>query len=277
MAFGIPRSKGEPLLSYGSYLQIDQLRSLQKLRSEPAQHDELLFIIIHQVYELWFKQLLHELDAIMQRMDDDEALGAQRLLRRCIEVQRVLIAQVKVLETMTPNDFLTFRDLLMPASGFQSTQFRAIEFVCGLRNETHLANHAEGSSEREELARRLQGPTVGESFYALLGRRGFALPTAGSDDGGRVARERRVRELTRLYQQTDDHYDLYLLAEALVEFDEMFSLWRLHHIAMVERMIGSKPGTGGSEGVAYLRKTLDRKFFPELWELRSYLSTRTAP
>ncbi|MGH7554831.1 MAG: tryptophan 2,3-dioxygenase [Longimicrobiales bacterium] len=275
MAFGLPRSEGEPLLSYGSYLQIDQLRALQKLQSDPAQHDELLFIIIHQVFELWFKQLLHELDAIKRRMDEDEPLGAQRLLRRCIEIQRVLIAQIKVLETMTPNDFLTFRDLLMPASGFQSAQFRAIEFVCGVKNERHLADHAAGSEDLEALKRRLKEPTVGESFYGLLRRRGFVLPP--DTDGGDGAHERRVRELTRIYQQTDNHYDLYMLAESLVEFDEMFSLWRLHHVAMVERMIGSKPGTGGSEGVTYLRKTLDRKFFPELWELRSYLSARSAP
>jgi tryptophan 2,3-dioxygenase len=274
MAFGLRRSEGEPLLSYGSYLHIDQLRELQKLLSDPAQHDELLFIIIHQVFELWFKQLLHELDAIKRRMDEDEALGAQRLLRRCIEIQRVLIAQIKVLETMTPNDFLTFRDLLMPASGFQSVQFRAIEFVCGVKNERHLEDHAANNADLEELKRRLKEPTVGESFYGLLRRRGFDLPT---DAGGDGAHERRVRELTRLYQQTDDHYDLYMLAESLVEFDEMFSLWRLHHVTMVERMIGAKPGTGGSEGVAYLRKTLDRKFFPELWELRSYLSARSAP
>ena len=279
MAFGIPRSEGEPLLSYGSYLQVEQLRALQKLRSAPAQHDELLFIIIHQVYELWFKQLLHELDAILERLDRDEALGAQRLIHRCIEIERVLVAQIKVLETMTPNDFLTFRDLLMPASGFQSAQFRAVEFVCGLRSARHLEQYEPGTAEREELERRLAGPTLGEAFYALLRRRGFSLPESASSDGTGAdpARERRIRELIRIYQRPEAHYDLFLLAEALVEFDEMFSLWRLHHVAMVERMIGSKRGTGGSEGVAYLRRTLDRKFFPELWELRSYLSVKSSP
>lgn len=274
MAFGIPRSQGGPLISYGSYLRIEPLLSLQNLRSEPAQHDELLFIIIHQVYELWFKQLLHELDAIVARLGEDQPLGAQRLLVRCIEIERVLIAQIKVLETMTPNDFLRFRDLLMPASGFQSFQFRCIEFVCGAKNARHVENYDAGSMERAELERRLLEPTVGECFYELLRRRGFDLPTgAGPDDA--AAHEERIRELTRLYHDPDEHYDLYLLAETLVEFDEMFSLWRLHHIQMVERMIGSKPGTGGSEGVAYLRTTLDRKFFPELWELRSHLSARS--
>ena len=279
MAFGIPRSAGEPLLSYGNYLQVEQLQALQKLRSDPAQHDELLFIIIHQVYELWFKQLLHELDAIIERLDRDEVLGAQRLVHRCIEIERVLVAQVKVLETMTPNDFLTFRDLLMPASGFQSAQFRAVEFMCGVKNERHLEHYESGSPERAILGQRLAGPTVGERLYALLRRRGFSLldsDDAAGSAGADAARERRVRELVRIYQRPDEHYDLFLLAEALIEFDEMFSLWRLHHVAMVERMIGSKPGTGGSEGVAYLRTTLERKFFPELWELRSYLSVKSA-
>jgi tryptophan 2,3-dioxygenase len=279
VAFGLPASSGEPLLSYGTYLQVQQLRALQKLRSDPQQHDELLFIIIHQVFELWFKQLQHELDAILVHLDADEPLAAQRLLRRCIEIQRVLIAQITVLETMTPNDFLTFRDRLMPASGFQSAQFRAIEFTCGLKNPRHLDNYEPGTPERDELERRLAAPTVGQRFHALLRRHGFDLPESAPvhSDGATPpaddpAREARARELVRLYQNPDAHYSLYLLAESLVDFDEMFSLWRLHHVEMVERMIGSKPGTGGSEGVAYLRRTLGRKFFPELWELRSYLS-----
>lgn len=270
MAFGLRPKEGEPRLSYGSYLRVPQLLELQVLESDPPQHDEMLFIIVHQVHELWFRQLLHEMDAVMGCMDGDDALGARRLLERCTEIERVLIAQVEVLETMTPNDFLEFRDRLMPASGFQSAQFRCIEFVCGLRDDRHLTQHAEGSPERRMMKARLEGPTLGERFEALLRRRGFDLP-AGT---GEAARDRRVRELTRLYHEHRAHYDLYLLAEALIEFDERFSLWRLHHVAMVERMIGAKPGTGGSEGVSYLRTTLNRKFFPELWELRSHLSRR---
>jgi tryptophan 2,3-dioxygenase len=270
MAFGLTPSDGEPRLSYGSYLRIPELLAIQTLQSDPGQHDELLFIIIHQVYELWFKQLLHEMDAVMGHLDRDDALGARRLLDRCTEIERVLIAQVKVLESMTPNDFLEFRDRLMPASGFQSAQFRAIEFLCGLKEPSHLLHHAPTSQEHAQLAARLQGATLGERFYAHLRRRGFTLPEGAEPD----IHERRVRELTRIYHEPEAHYDLYMLTEALVEFDQMFSLWRLHHIEMVERMIGAKPGTGGSEGVAYLRTTLRRKFFPELWELRSYLSRR---
>jgi tryptophan 2,3-dioxygenase len=267
MAFGMPDNQ-EPKLSYGSYLQVDALVGLQKLESDPPRHDELLFIVIHQVYELWFKQLLHELDAIVVKLTEDDPLGAARLLRRCIEIERVLIQQVLVLETMTPNDFMTFRDHLMPASGFQSAQFRCLEAVCGAHNPNTLKQFAEGTPARLGIEQRLAAPTITDAFYGLLRGRGFELP-AGADE---ATRDRRVRELAGLYQNPDGRYDLYLLSEALVEFDELFTLWRLHHVQMVERMIGSKPGTGGSAGVAYLRTTLDRKFFPELWELRSHLS-----
>ncbi|HEY0810346.1 MAG TPA: tryptophan 2,3-dioxygenase family protein [Longimicrobiales bacterium] len=267
MAFGIPDPK-EPKLTYGSYLGIDELTNLQNLKSDPARHDELLFIIIHQVYELWFKQLLHELDAIVVELQENDTLGASRLLRRCIEIERVLIQQVLVLETMTPNDFLTFRDHLMPASGFQSVQFRSLEAVCGVRNPAALKQFAEGTPARAALEKRLNAPTIIQAFYDVLRKRGFDLPE-GDDD---VTHERRVRQLVQLYLKPDERYDLYMLAESLVEFDELFTLWRVHHVQMVERMIGSKPGTGGSAGVAYLKTTLDRKFFPELWELRTYLS-----
>jgi tryptophan 2,3-dioxygenase len=268
MSFGLPRSTDPNRLTYSSYLKISELTSLQEPHSDPPQHDELLFIIVHQVYELWFKQLLHELDAVRSHLDQDEPLSAQRLLRRCIEIQRVLIQQLRVLETMTPNDFLTFRDHLMPASGFQSAQFRGLESTSGLKDSRVLEHYPHESLERKGLETRMAAPTILDAFYGLLRRRGFQLPE-GADQ-----REARVRELLRIYQKPDDHYDLFLLAEALVEYDEFFALWRQNHVVMVERMIGSKPGTGGSEGVAYLRSTLERKFFPELWELRSFLSVK---
>ncbi|MGH7471506.1 MAG: tryptophan 2,3-dioxygenase [Longimicrobiales bacterium] len=268
MSFGLPPAPGADRLTYGSYLKIPELTRLQLLQSSPTQHDELLFIIVHQIYELWFKQLLHEVDAVSERLDADEPLGAQRLLRRCAEIQRVLIQQLRVLETMTPNDFLTFRDHLMPASGFQSAQFRALEFASGAKDARHLDHQPEGSAERLELERRLERPTLNQTFYAMLRRRGFQLPEEPEQH------DVRVRELLRIYQNPDQHYDLYLLAEALLEYDESFLLWRLNHVTMVERMIGSKPGTGGSEGVSYLQRTTGRKFFPELWELRSYLSVK---
>jgi tryptophan 2,3-dioxygenase len=268
MSFGLPPRSDEQALTYGDYLRIHDLIALQNLKSDPAQHDETLFIIIHQVYELWFKQILHELDTIVERLDRDEALSAHRLLRRCIEIQRLLVSQVAVLETMTPMDFLAFRNHLLPASGFQSSQFREIEYLSGLKERGYLKSYREGSPERARLQARLEQPSVGDAFYGMLRRRGFDLPDGGE---GRE-RERRIRELMRIYAEADRNYDLFLLAESLIEFDESFILWRMRHVKMVERMIGSKSGTGGSDGAAYLKTTIERKFFPDLWELRSYLS-----
>ncbi len=277
MPFGLPPPTDEPQLTYGGYLKVGELISLQHLLSDPPQHDEMLFIVIHQVYELWFKELLHELDAIIARLDADEPLAAHRLVRRCIEIEQVLVNQIAVLETMMPTDFLEFRDHLMPASGFQSFQFRELEYVSGLKDARFLKNYEPGSKERAKLEVRLAQPTLADAFYALLGRRGFDLPdVSGAADEVRAAIEqRRINELVRVYQDAEKHYALFLLAESLIEYDEMFSMWRLRHINMVERMIGSKTGTGGSEGAAYLRKTVDRKFFPELWELRSHLSKKS--
>jgi tryptophan 2,3-dioxygenase len=280
MPFGLPTSAGETQLTYGGYLKVGELISLQQLLSDPRQHDEMLFIVIHQVYELWFKELLHELDAIIERLDGDEPLAAHRLVRRCIEIERVLVYQIAVLETMMPTDFLAFRDHLMPASGFQSFQFRELEYVSGLKDARFLKNYLEGSEERAILEARLAQPTLPDAFYGLLKRRGFDLPDASAapgveDETSEAIRQRRISELVRVYQDAEKHYALFLLAESLIEYDEMFSMWRLRHINMVERMIGSKTGTGGSEGAAYLRKTVDRKFFPELWELRSHLSKKS--
>lgn len=276
MSFGLPLGENENRLTYGEYLKINDLVALQHLKSDPPQHDETLFIIIHQVYELWFKQILHEVDTVIERLDSDEALSAHRLLRRCVEIQRVLVNQVSVLETMTPTDFLTFRDHLLPASGFQSAQFRELEFVSGLKEQGHLKNYDPQSGEYLRLAERLKRPSLGDAFYGLLRRRGFSLPPEA--DGGKRAdtpeHRERISELLRIYNDADKHYDLFLLAESLIEYDEMFTLWRMRHVKMVERMIGSKPGTGGSEGAAYLMKTIDRKFFPELWELRTHFSNK---
>ncbi len=277
MSFGLPLRNDDERLTYGDYLKVRELTSLQELKSDPAHHDETLFIVIHQVYELWFKQLLHEVDAIIERLNKDEPLSAHRLLRRSIEIERVLINQVAVLETMTPMDFLAFRDHLLPASGFQSAQFRELEFVSGLKERRYLKSYEEESGDRARLEARLDQPSLGDAFYDLLRRRGFDLPTESDAETESEAGEPRktIRELMRIYQEADRHYDLFLLAESLIEYDESFSLWRLRHIKMVERMIGTKTGTGGSEGAAYLKKTVERSFFPDLWELRTYLSKKS--
>jgi tryptophan 2,3-dioxygenase len=277
MSFGLPVSRDEGQLTYGGYLKVRELISLQQLLSDPPQHDETLFIIIHQTYELWFKQLLHELDGIIGRLDADQPLAAHRLIRRCVEIERVLVNQVAVLETMMPMDFLAFRDHLMPASGFQSSQFRELEFASGLKEPGYLKAHDPGSPEYASMKLRFEQPSIGDAFYGLLARRGFDLPPDAGRTGDQSdpSHERRISELMRIYQNADEHYDLFLLAESLVEYDEVFSLWRLRHVKMVERMIGSRMGTGGSEGVAYLKKTVERRFFPELWELRNYLSNKS--
>lgn len=277
MSFGLPISRDESQLTYRGYLKVRELTSLQQLLSDPPQHDETLFIIIHQAYELWFKQLLHEIDAIIERLHADQPLAAHRLIRRCVEIERLLVNQVAVLETMMPMDFLAFRDHLMPASGFQSSQFRELEFVSGLKEAGYLTAHDPDSAEYLRMKARLDRPSLGDAFYDLLRRRGFDLPQSAGETGESrdPAHERRISELMRIYLEADQHYDLFLLAESLIEYDEVFSLWRLRHVKMVERMIGSRTGTGGSEGVAYLKKTVERQFFPELWELRNYLSNKS--
>jgi tryptophan 2,3-dioxygenase len=250
-------------LTYASYLRIDDLVALQQPQSEPQHHDEMLFIIIHQIYELWFKQMLHELEAAIRYLDGDDALRTTRALARVHAIQRVLEQQVDVLETMTPYEFNAFRSLLNPASGFQSAQFRELEFLCGVGKTAHLQHLDHRAAERDRLERRLQQPTIYDALRALLARRGYATGT--HDD--------LIATFKAIYDDADKHVDLYVLLEAMIEFDERFLLWRGRHVRMVERMIGQKPGTGGSLGVRYLQTTLEKKFFPELWEVRTELGS----
>ena len=251
-------------LTYGSYLGLDELLSLQRPLSKPARHDELLFIIIHQVYELWFKQLLHELEATIGALDSDDLLKVAKFFRRIHTIQRLLEQQVDILETMTPQEFNAFRDHLNPASGFQSVQFREMEFLCGLRNTQTLQHIVLDGEARKRLERRLSEPSLYDHVKALLARRGFAVVTS----------EELIASFLRIYQEAERHYDLYLLLEDLIEFDERLLLWRGRHIRMVERMIGQKRGTGGSPGAKYLEGTLGYRFFPELWEVRTYLGSQ---
>jgi tryptophan 2,3-dioxygenase len=204
MAFGLPTDDAAPTLDYGGYLRLAHLLDLQHAQSDPAHHDELLFIVIHQVYELWFKQLLHELDTIVELLGANDTLEAQRLLHRCIEIERLLIQQLTVLETMTPNDFLQFRDHLRPASGFQSAQFRAIEFRSGLKDAAHLPNFHGDGSERPALERRLEEPTLLDAFWRLLEARGFALD-ASLQEVSEEEKRRRMSALVAIYENPRDH------------------------------------------------------------------------
>jgi tryptophan 2,3-dioxygenase len=252
-------------LSYGSYLKIDELLALQQPLSRPAHHDEMLFIVIHQVYELWFKQLLHEIDAAMLALDRDDLLRVGKAFRRIHAIQRLLEQQVDILETMTPQEFNQFRDNLNPASGFQSVQFRELEFACGLRRTEILQWVELDEAHRARLERRLREPSLYDHAKALLARRGFET---GSPD-------ELIESYRQIYSDEGRYYDLHLLLEELIEFDERFLLWRGRHVRMVERMIGNKRGTGGSSGAEYLSRTLEQRFFPELWAVRTQLGTGT--
>jgi tryptophan 2,3-dioxygenase len=261
-------------LTYATYLKVPELLELQTSLSSPAHHDEALFIIIHQVYELWFKLILHEVDSAGEEIEQDHVYEGTRLLRRVVEVQRLLIHQVRILETMRPQDFLGFRYHLNPASGFQSIQFREIEFLLGLKNPAVLEHLVCDATERQRLEARLTAPSVSDVFDALLARRGLRPPGAPAQavsSGPSHEEDWRVDALVRIYEDPETHADLLALCEVLIEIDECLSLWRAHHVQMVERMIGSLRGTGGSAGVTYLQSTLPKRAFPDLWRVRTRL------
>jgi tryptophan 2,3-dioxygenase len=265
----------EPL-SYNKYLRVPELIGLQECLSDPAHHDELLFITVHQAYELWFKQVLHEIDAALRAMQADRAPSAARALGRVVEIEKLLVTQIHVLETMTPINFLGFRDQLNPASGFQSMQFREIEFSSGLKDDAILRAFQDDEFATARLRARVDAPTLGEEFFALLSRRGLDAPPDDATLKGEERRAlygRRVRAVLEVVTHFEERYEEYQLSESLIAHDEFFSLWRYHHVKMVERMLGTRKGTGGSEGVGYLKTTLDKKFFPELWEARTHLDS----
>lgn len=255
-------------LTYGSYLRLADLLDAQHLESDPPAHDELLFITIHQVYELWFQQLLHEAESVRDAMlaVDESGAGdlwwASHLLTRMHVIERVLVQQVDVLETMTPQDFLQFRQRLAPASGFQSVQFRELEFISGAK-DAGFVGRFKGltDAERARLQRRLDEPTLWDAFLHVLAARGLDI----SSDEAVTASLRRAAHDRAAYA------DVWLLAEGLLQHDELASSWRGRHVVMVERMIGAKTGTGGSTGAEYLRSRLDLKYYPLLWGLRSAL------
>ena len=246
------------LLSYNKYLRVQDLINLQDCRSDPAHHDELLFITVHQAYELWFKQILHEIDAAIAFLEQDRLPAATRALKRVVDIEKLLLDQIHILESMTPINFLAFRDQLNPASGFQSMQFREIEFSSGLKDASIVREFEHDAFAHERLQARLARPTLADVFYQVLERRGFDV-------------SHRSRAVLEILTHFEERYEEFQLSEALMEHDEYFALWRSHHIKMVERMVGAKRGTGGSEGIGYLKTTLDKKFFPELWEARTYL------
>ena len=256
---------GEPL-SYNKYLKVPELIHLQETLSEPESHDELLFIIIHQTYELWFKQILHEIDATIGWLGEGRMFRANHSLKAVIGIEKILVSQIHILESMAPIGFLEFRDRLNPASGFQSMQFRELEFSSGAKDERILETFKHDEVAYERLSKRFNSPSVADAFWSLLERNGFAV--ASDED--------RVASIVEILTHPEKYAELYLLQDLLIEHDELISSWRYDHVLMVERMLGMKRGTGGSDGVGYLRTTLSKKFFPELWEARTHLSVSPA-
>ena len=258
-------------LTYASYLKLDELLALQQPRSEGPEHDELLFIVVHQVYELWFKELLHELDYARSLFDRGEPHRAQHTLKRILTILKVMVAQLDILETMTPLEFQSFRARLEAASGFQSDQFRQLEFALGRKDVRAIARFAEGGRARGALVARLDAPTLWDAFVRYLARAGYAPPAAALERDVRAAIEPdpALQEvLIRVYRGDPKNAEL---CERLVDLDEGIQEWRYRHVKMVERTIGKKPGTGGSAGSEYLRTTLMQPLFPDLWEIRSRL------
>lgn len=256
------------LLTYGSYLRVPELLAQQVPMVSPPAHDELLFIVVHQAYELWFKQLLHELTAVRDAMRASREAGerptwlARHLLHRVHVIERLLIGQIDVLETMTPQDFLEFRAALAPASGFQSVQFRELEFLSGAKDPGFVARFRSlTDDERQRLASRLAEPSLWDAYVDLLASRGLAV---GTD-------KEILASLVSVARDRPHHDDLWQLAEDLLTHDELAGLWRARHVQMVERQIGTKSGTGGSTGAPYLQRRVPLRYYPLLWELRDSL------
>jgi tryptophan 2,3-dioxygenase len=258
-------------LTYASYLKLDSLLQLQELHSDPEEHDELLFIISHQAYELWFKLQLHELEKIRRDFKDDHLYGAIATFKRVRTIMKVMVEQIDILETLTPMSFNSFRDRLDAASGFQSSQFREFEFLLGYKREAMMRFQQPGTPAYDRLIRRLREPSVVDAFYDFLERHGVAIPAElQARDPTLPTTPNEVVEagILHLYKTKPD---LEILFELMTDFDEGFQEWRYCHIKLVERSIGSKRGTGGSLGVEFLKQSLFHPIFPDLWAIRHKL------
>lgn len=258
-------------LTYSTYLKVDELLKLQQQQSEGPEHDELLFIIIHQVYELWFKQILHELDYVCRSLRTNNTARVLQTLKRILVIFKTLIAQMDVLETMTPVEFMSFRGRLAASSGFQSCQFRLIEFALGHKRSAPIENFPEGTPMRQSLEGRLLEPSLWASFLHFLARSGYPVPASVLERDPSLPDQSSLevqRYLLEIYR-----YDLTLtqICERLVDLDESVQEWRYRHVKMVERTIGTKEGTGGSSGAEYLKSTLFKPLFPDLWAIRAQL------
>jgi tryptophan 2,3-dioxygenase len=256
-------------LTYTSYLALDEILGAQRPRSD--EHDEMLFIVIHQVYELWFKQMLHELEQLQRRLEKGDAPHSIRTLRRVLTILKVVVAQIDVLETMTPRQFTSFRTRLEASSGFQSGQFRELEAVLGRRDKRMLAPYAKGSAAHERITAAMSRPAIFDSFLRFLAGAGYDIPAEHLDRDVRTQWTESEAVQRVLIQVYADDAGPSTVADLLVDLDEGLQEWRYRHVKMVERTIGAKSGTGGSAGAAYLRATLFHAVFPDLWAVRSQL------
>lgn len=256
-------------LTYSEYLKIDELLSLQSPRSDGPEHDEMLFIVIHQVYELWFKEIVHEIDFLQAKLTSNDTPPALHTFKRILTILKVLVAQLDILETMTPLDFLTFRERLETGSGFQSFQFRMLEFLLGHKSHDAIARVAAGTEAHRELERRYKAPTLWDSFLGYLYANGYSVPQTLLS-----------RNVTAPIEPSPELQDILVdvyrnnpviagVCERFVDLDEGIQEWRYRHVKMVERTIGNKHGTGGSTGVDYLKATLFKSLFPDLWIVRN--------
>ena len=260
--------------NYGGYLQLDILLSAQKPLSEPAHHDEMLFIVQHHVSELWMKLIIHELRAATALLATDQTDSCLKILARVKQIQRQLFEQWAVLETLTPTEYQQFRHVLGPASGFQSQQYRMIEFLLGNKNADMLTVFNHDPVRQAELRAVLEAPSLYDEFLRHLARAGHAIPVDCVERDWSLPHRRRedlVPVFKRIYENADEFWSEYHFCEQLVDVEESFQLWRFRHMKTVERIIGHKRGTGGSSGVGFLRKALDLTFFPELLDVRTVI------
>lgn len=258
-------------LTYADYLHLSELLAMQQPRSTPAEHDEMLFIITHQAYELWFKLVLHELEKVRDDLTNSRLYEAIATFKRLRTIMKVLVAQVDIVETLTPMSFASFRDRLETASGFQSGQFREMEFLLGYKRPEMLRYHQPGTLTYEQLTRRLQEPSLVDALYSFLEHHGVTIPSSikDRDPSQPPPSDPEVqRALLNLYRTRPD---LQILFELMTDFDEGLQEWRYRHIKLVERSIGSKKGTGGSLGVEFLKKSLFKPIFEDLWAIRHQL------
>lgn len=260
--------------TYDGYLCLDRILSAQKPLSDPPHHDEMLFIIQHQVTELWFKLIVHELRAAINHIERDQLEPCFKILSRIKHIQQQVFNQWAVLETLTPTEYVQFRHVLGPASGFQSVQYRMVEFLLGNKDAPMLAVHRHNPEAHAALEAVLRRPSLYDHFLRYLARRGHAVPPdVLARDVTEPHRQRPeiVEVFRRIYTDPENHWDAYEMAEKLIDVDQSFSLWRYRHLKTVTRVIGMKRGTGGTSGAPFLRKVIDHVFFPELWEVRTVL------